>query len=342
MHTDKQCKPFGGRGCADMKTMSLLALVVVATLATATTVPAAAADYPIKPIRLIVPYPPGGTSEVLARSLAQKMGERLKQPLYIENIGGAGSTLGSGVAAHAAPDGYTLLFGYSSGLTMAPGFFTNLPYDPLKSFTPIGSVARFFMVMTATNALPANNLKELIALAKREPGKLTYASAGMGSSLHLLGEILRTTAGVDITHVPYRGMAPAWIDVGAGRVDLAWDAPDGVRPLLSEGKIKALAVTSPARLPELPNVPTVAESGFPGLELSVWTAMLAPAGTPPDIVEKLQDALQKALATPEIRQLFESRGYEVMAGSGPSLSRLMQQDVARYADVIKRAGAKIE
>lgn len=301
-----------------------------------------AADYPVKPIRLIVPYAPGGTSEVLARSLAQKMNEGIKQPIHIENIGGAGSTIGIGAAARAAPDGYTLLFGYSSGLTMAPGFYSNLPYDPLRSFAPIGSVARFFMLMTAGAAVPANNLKELVALAKREPGKLTYGTAGKGSSLHLLGEILRTSAGIEITHVPYKGMAPALLDVGAGRVDLAWDAPDGLRPLLAAGKIKPLAVTSPRRLPALPNVPTVAEAGFPELELSVWTAMLAPAGTPAEIVARLESELLKTLATPEIRQLFESRGYEIMAGSSASLARLMQHEVARYRETIKRANAKIE
>lgn len=323
--------------------MERLASCLVAMLAVV--LPAAgvaAADYPVKPIRLIVPYAPGGTSEVLARSLAQKMNEGIKQPIHIENIGGAGSTIGIGAAARAAPDGYTLVFGYSSGLTMAPGFYSNLPYDPLKSFVPIGSVARFFMLMAAGTAVPANNLKELVALAKREPGKLTYGTAGKGTSLHLLGEILRTSAGIEITHVPYKGMGPALLDVGAGRVDLAWDAPDGLRPLLVAGKIKPLAVTSPARLPALPNVPTVAEAGFPELELSVWTAVLAPAGTPAEIVARLESELLRTLAKPEIRQLFESRGYEIMAGSSVSLARLMQQEVVRYREVIKRANAKID
>jgi tripartite-type tricarboxylate transporter receptor subunit TctC len=319
-------------------TLFLTAMLIAALPATA----AAASDYPSRPIRLIVPFVPGGTSEILGRSLAQKMGERLNQTIYIENMGGAGSTLGTAAAAHATPDGYTLLFGYSSGLTIAPGFYSTLTYDPLKSFAPIGAVARFSMVMAAGSSVPANNLKELVALAKSEPGKLTYASVGVGSSLHLLGELLRTSAGIDITNVPYKGMAPAWLDVGAGRVDLAWDAADGVRPLLAEGKIKPLAVTSPTRMPELPNVPTVAEAGFPGLELSVWTALLAPAGTPPDIVAKLEDALRKTLALPEIRQLFESRGFEMMDGSSVNLTRLMQREVVRYADVIKRAGAKVE
>jgi tripartite-type tricarboxylate transporter receptor subunit TctC len=317
----------------------LLAAMVIAALPA---VASAAPNYPSRPIRLIVPFVPGGTSEILGRSLAEKMGERLNQTIYIENMGGAGSTVGTAAAARAAPDGYTLLFGYSSGLTIAPGFYSTLTYDPLKSFAPIGAVARFSMVMVAGASVPVNDLKELVALAKKEPGKLTYASVGAGSSLHLLGELLRTSAGIDITNVPYKGMAPAWLDVGAGRVDLAWDAPDGVRPLLAEGKIKPLAVTSPKRLPDFPNVPTVAEAGYPGLELSVWTALLAPAGTPPEIIAKLEDALQKTLALPEIRQLFESRGFEMMDGSSANLTRLMQSEVVRYADVIKRSGAKVE
>jgi len=320
----------------------LLSGLLAALVLTLSAIDAAAADYPVKPIRLIVPYPPGGTSEVLARSLAQRMGDGLKQTIFIDNLGGAGSTIGTAAAARAAPDGYTLLFGYSSGLTMAPGFYSNLPYDPLKSFAPIGSVASFSMVMAAGKQVPANNLKELVALAKREPGKLTYGTAGKGSSLHLLGEILRTSAGIDIVHVPYKGMAPALLDVGAGRVDLAWDAPDGLKALLAEGKIKPLAVTSMRRLPELPDVPTVAESGFPDLAMSVWTAVLAPAGTPPEIVKRLETELQKALASPDIRQLFESRGYEMMGGSAASLGQLMKQEVARYGEVIKRADAKIE
>ncbi|MDB5998363.1 MAG: putative extra-cytoplasmic solute receptor [Rhizobacter sp.] len=318
-------------------------MLVLCTLALTFAVHGAqAADYPNKPIRMVVPYPPGGTSEVLARVLAKKMSDGLGQQIYIDNIGGAGSTLGSATVARAAPDGYTILFGYSSGLTMAPAFYSHLAYDPLKSFAPIGSVARFYMLMAANTSVPANNMKELVALAKAHPGELTYGTAGAGSSPHLLGEVLRTNAGIDITHVPYKGMAPALLDVGAGRVSLAWDAPDGLRSLLQTGKIKPLAVTSPKRLPELPNVPTVGESGFPELELFVWTAMLAPAGTPPEIIARLEAELGKALAAPDLRQLFESRGYEMFPSTADGLMDLMRHEVPRYAAVVKKAGATID
>jgi tripartite-type tricarboxylate transporter receptor subunit TctC len=318
--------------------LMFLSLAVMAMQMPSTAV---AQTYPDRAIRLIVPYPPGGSSDVLARSVAQAMGTDLKQAIYVENIGGAGSTIGTAEAARAAPDGYTLLFGYSSGLTMAQGFYPHLGYDSLKSFVPIGSVASFPMVMAASSTLPVSNLKQLVALAKSEPGHLTFATPGKGSSTDLIGEILRTSAGIDIVQVPYKGMAPAWLDVAAGRIDLTWDAIDGVRPMLSAGKVKPLAVTSAQRLTELPDVPTVAEAGFPELQLSVWTALLAPIGTPPAIVSLLETELQKTLAEPEIRKLFEAHGYQMMAGSAASLADLMKHEVPRYGDVIRKANAQV-
>jgi tripartite-type tricarboxylate transporter receptor subunit TctC len=339
----KQTTNIVAQGDIVMRKFLLCVSAAIALCAVSAPMPAAAAsDYPNRPIKLVVPYPPGGTSEVLARSLARRLGEALGEPVVLENVGGAGSTIGTAQVARAAPDGYTLLFGYSSGLTIAPGFYSKLGYDTLKAFTPVASVGSFPMLMAAGSAVPVNNLRELVALAKKEPGKLTYGTAGVGTSVHLMGEILRTTAGIDIRHVPYKGMAPALLDVAAGRVDLAWDAPDGLRPLLQQGKVKPLAVTSSKRLRELPNVPTVAEAGFPDLQLSVWTAIVAPAGTPPDIVAKIEGALHKVLDTSEMKELFESRGYQLMNGSSASLGKLMKDELARYADVIRRADAKID
>ncbi|MGE4335954.1 MAG: Bug family tripartite tricarboxylate transporter substrate binding protein [Pigmentiphaga sp.] len=302
---------------------------------------AAPADYPTKPIRLIVPFPPGGTSEVLARGLARNLGERLGQPVVIENVGGAGSTLGSAQVARAAPDGYTLLLGYSSGLTIAPSFYDNIPYDTLKAFAPVRSVASFPMVMAANATVPAKNLDELVALAKQRPGIITYGTPGVGTSIHLIGEILRTDAGVDIMQVPYKGMAPALIDFQAGRVDLVWDAIDNLRAPIQEGKAQALAVTSEQRLKELPDIPTVAEQGYPALTFSVWTAIVAPAGTPPEIVAKLETELGEVLALSEIRDQVESRGFEMMNGSAASLGQLMKDELARYQEVVSAANARI-
>jgi tripartite-type tricarboxylate transporter receptor subunit TctC len=298
--------------------------------------------FPSKPIKLVVPFVPGGTSELLARVLAKKMGDGLGQPVLIENVGGAGSTLGTGQVARAAPDGYTLVFGYSSGLTIAPGLYPKLSYDPLTSFTPIGTVARFYMIVTAHTSVPANTMQELIAYAKANPGKLSYGTAGVGSTLHLMGEILRASTGVNITHVPYKGMRPAILDYMAGRIDLVWDASDGLMPLIRDGKIKALAVTSRNRLPYLPDVPTVHEAGVPDLGVFVWTAVLGPAGLPPEIASRLEQELAKALAAPDVQKTFVDRGYEMFPGTPRELMDLMRQEVPRWNSIIRSAGVKLE
>jgi tripartite-type tricarboxylate transporter receptor subunit TctC len=298
--------------------------------------------FPSKPLKLVVPFVPGGTSELLARVLAKKMGEGLGQPVLIENIGGAGSTLGTGQVARAAPDGYTMVFAYNSGLTIAPGLYPKLAYDPLTSFTPIGTVARFYMIVTAHTSIPANSMQELIAYAKANPGKLSYGTAGVGSTLHLMGEILRASTGVNITHVPYKGMRPAILDYMAGRIDLAWDAGDSLMPLIKDGKIKPLAVTSRNRLAILPDVPTVYEAGVPELGIFVWTALLGPAGIPPEVAARLEAELGKALAAPDVQKTFVDRGYEMFPGSPRELQDLMRQEVPRWTSIIRSAGVKLE
>ena len=317
-------------------------LVLTAFLTAACGSVEAQTPYPGKPIKLVVPFAPGGTSEVLARSLAKTMGEGLGETIVIENIGGAGGTLGSAAVARAAPDGYTLLFGYSSGLTIAPGLYANLPYDSIKSFTPIGTVARFYMLLVAHSAVPANNLQELIAYAKSHPGKVTFGSAGIGSSIHLLGEILKTRAGIEITHVPYKGMQPALLDLVAGRVDFAFDASDSLTPLIKDGRIKPLAVTSSRRLTGFPDVPTVFEAGYPELGVFVWTALVAPAGLPPAITARLEAELARAQKSPELQKIFTGRGYEMFQNNSAQLTELMRTEIPRWAAVIKASGAKAE
>ena len=322
----------------------LLALLPVLTLAAGLpAAPAMAAEaFPAKPLKIVVPYVPGGTSEFLARVLAKKMSDILGQQVLIDNIGGAGGTLGTATVARAAPDGYTMLFGYNSGLTIAPGLYPKLPYDPVSSFTPIGTVARFYFIITAHTSVQANTLQELVTFARANPGKLSYGTAGVGSSLHLLGEIFRSVAGIDITHVPYKGMRPAILDYMAGRIDLAWDAGDTLLPLIKEGKIKPLAVTSQNRLEALPNVPTVFEAGLPDLGVFVWTALLAPAGLPPHVSARLESALAGALAAPDLRQVFIERGYEMFPGNAQSLADLMKREVPRWNAIIRSAGVKID
>jgi tripartite-type tricarboxylate transporter receptor subunit TctC len=320
----------------------MLPLVLVALGALLSAPPVSAADYPTRVIRMIVPYPAGGTSDVLARVLARKMGDSMGQNIIIENIGGAAGTIGATAVSRAAPDGYTLIFGYATQFTIAPALYQNLSYDPVKSFTPIGSVVRFHFLMTAYSAFPANTLPELVAYAKTNPGKVTYASPGVGTSTHLIGELLKLKQGIDLVHVPYRGGGPAITDYVAGRIDVYWDAIAPLLPWVQKGNIKPLAVTSTQRMPDLPDVPTVSEAGMPELNVFTWTALFAPAGLPPDIAAKLEAELQKAMADKEVQDVFLKNGYELFPGPPASVTELVGNDLKKWAGVIKAAGLKAE
>jgi tripartite-type tricarboxylate transporter receptor subunit TctC len=300
------------------------------------------ADYPNRPIRLIVPYAAGGASDVPARVLAKKMGDSLGQSIIIENIAGAAGTIGATNVARADPDGYTLLFGYATQFTIAPPLYPNLNYDPVKSFVPIGSVFRFHFLMTAYSALPANTLPELVAYAKANPGKVTFASPGVGTSTHLIGELFKLTQGIDIVHVPYRGGGPAITDLVAGRIDVYWDAIAGLLPWVEKGNIKPLAVTSATRISNLPNVPTVLEAGMPELNVFTWVAMFAPAGTPPTITAKLESELQKAMQDTELQEIFSKNGYELFPGDPRSVMDLIHVDLAKWTAAAKATGLKLQ
>jgi tripartite-type tricarboxylate transporter receptor subunit TctC len=322
--------------------MRVLALTITALCALASAPVSHADTYPSRFIRMIVPYPAGGTSDVLARVLAKKMGDSLGQQIVIENIGGAAGTIGAGNAARAEPDGYTLIFGYATQFTIAPVLYHNLTYDPLRSFEPIGSAVRFHFLMTAFSALPVNSLADVVSYAKANPGKLTFASPGVGTSTHLVGELFKFKEGIDIVHVPYKGGGPAITDYVAGRIDLYWDAVAPLLPWVQQGKIKPLAVTSAERLPDLPNVPTVIEAGMPDLNVFTWTAVFAPAGTPRDITDRLGAELQKALADPEVQDTFRRNGYEMFPGSPAAVTELIKKDLARWTALVKATGLKAE
>jgi len=322
--------------------MKKLSLALLALSAVCLAGVAQASDYPNRVIRMIVPYPAGGTSDVLARVLAKKMGDSMGQNIIIENIGGAAGTIGAGAVARAAPDGYTLIFGYATQFTIAPGMYQNLNYDPIKSFVPIGSVVRFHFLMTAYSALPVNSLQELVAYAKQNPGKLTYASPGVGTSTHLIGESFKLKHGIDIVHVPYRGGGPAITDYVAGRIDIYWDAIAPLLPWVQKGNIKPLAVTSAKRMPDLPNVPTVIEAGMPDLNVFTWTAVFAPAGTPTDITTRLESELKKAMADHEVQEVFLKNGYELFPGTPASVTELIRTDLAKWTEVIKATGLKAQ
>jgi tripartite-type tricarboxylate transporter receptor subunit TctC len=320
----------------------LLPLVLISLGALLPIAPAHAADYPSRVIRMIVPYPAGGTSDVLARVLAKKMGDSMGQSVVIENIGGAAGTIGASTAARAAPDGYTLLFGYATQFTIAPALYQSLTYDPIKSFIPIGSVVRFHFLMTAYSTLGVNTLPELVAAAKAKPGKLTYASPGVGTSTHLIGELFKLKQGIDLVHVPYRGGGPAITDYVAGRIDTYWDAIAPLLPWVQKGTIKPLAVTSAKRMPELPDVPTVLEAGMPDLNVFTWTALFAPAGTAPDITEKLGAELQRAMADKEVQEIFVKNGYELFPESPASVTDLIHKDLEKWTSVVKATGLKAQ
>lgn len=322
-----------------MKIVSLVMTMLCAMLLAPTS---RAETYPSRFIRMIVPYPAGGTSDVLARVLAKKMGDSMGQQIVIENIGGAAGTIGAGNAARAEPDGYTLIFGYATQFTIAPALYQNLTYDPIRSFTPIGSVVRFHFLMTANAAMPVNSLVDVVAYAKANPGKLTFASPGVGTSTHLVGELFKQKQGIDIVHVPYKGGGPAITDYVAGRIDLYWDALAPLLPWVQQGKIKPLAVTSAERLPELPNVPTVFEAGMPDLNVFTWTAVFAPAGTPREVTDRLDAELRKAIADPEVRDVFLRNGYEMFPGSPAAVTELIKKDLARWTALAKATGLKAE
>jgi tripartite-type tricarboxylate transporter receptor subunit TctC len=322
-----------------MRIVSLVLAVLSGVLLAA---PSEAQTYPNRFIRMVVPYPAGGTSDVLARVLAKKMGDSMGQQVVIENIGGAAGTIGAASVARAEPDGYTLIFGYATQFTMAPALYANLAYDPVNSFTPIGSVVRFHFLMSAYSDVPVNSLADVVAYAKANPGKLTFASPGVGTATHLIGEMFKLKEGIDIVHVPYKGGGPAITDYVAGRIDLYWDAIAPLRPWVAQGKIKPLAVTSGERIAELPNVPTVIEAGMPDLNVFTWTAVFAPAGTPPAVTTRLEAELRKAMDDPEVRETFERNGYEMFPGSPASVTALIRRDLTRWSAVIKAAGLKVE
>ncbi len=320
----------------------MLILTAAISVASGAMSPAQAETYPSRAIKIIVPYPPGGTSEILARSLAEKLGENLGQNVVVENVGGASGTIGAGRVANAEPDGYTLLFGYSTQVTIVPVLRKSLPYDPIKSFAPIGGVARFSFLMTANANMPFKTLPELVSYAKEHPGKVSYATPGVGTTTHMIGELLQMDQGIKLLHVPYRGGALAINDYVAGRVNIYWDAAAPLLPWVEKGTIIPLAVTSDKRLPDLPNVPTVAEAGMPDLNVSVWTALYAPAGTPPDVVAKLQTELQKVLKDKDVVDRFTNRRYDMFPVSGSEISALIKKDQAKWGAVVKAAKIEVQ
>jgi tripartite-type tricarboxylate transporter receptor subunit TctC len=319
-------------------------LHVFACLVLAFCAPALAQDkYPSKVVRLVVPFATGGSTDVLARTLAQALSERIGQPVIVENKPGAGGTVGSDFVAKAAPDGYTLLLGTVSTHAVAVSLYEKLPYDPVKDFVGITEIATIpNLVVINADKVPAHTLAEFIQLAKKQPGALSYASNGNGTSNHLATELLKSAAGINIVHIPYKGSGPALNDLLGGQVALMLDVVSTSYPHIKAGKLKALAVTGTTRSPLLPDVPTVAEQGFPGFEAMVWFGVFAPARTPPAVVDYLNRELVAVITSPKLRTVLETQGAQPVAGTPAQLNVRIQEEIVKWRKVVQASGAKLD
>lgn len=303
---------------------------------------AAAQSYPTRVVHLIVPYPPGGPTDVVARILANSLGAKLGQTIVVDNRpGGAAGTVGSHVVASANPDGYTLLLNQAGSLTIAPSLY-KLDYDPLKAFAPIAIVAESPEILTINPAVPATSLAEFLAYAKSNPGKINFGTPGTGTLPHLLGAQLQLAANIKITDVPYRGAGPAVVDLLAGRMQMMIDSTSVLLAHIEAGKLRALAVTSERRIQQLPNTPTFSEAGYPQLTASLWTALLAPAGTPAPVVQKLNAAINEVLNTPDVRNAYEKLDIVTRAVSPQDLRAFMAEETRKWAQIVAQAGIKGE
>jgi len=316
-----------------------------ATLAAATLTLAAAgapAAYPEKPVRLVVPFPAGGGADFMARTMAQKLGERLGQPVVLDHRGGAGGSIAAEAVAIAAPDGYTLLFGTMGTQAINPNLYAKLRYDPLKDFAPISPTHATPRVLVVHPSVPAQSVPELIALAKAKPGQLTFGSAGNGSSSHLSGELFKSMAGVDMTHVPYKGSGPAAADLLGGRISMVFDSIAVYSDHIKAGKVRALGVTSLKRSDALPGVPAIAEAGLAGFDVSNWLGVLAPAATPKEIVVRLNGELRVVMADPELRKQLAAVGIEPLYATPEAFAEAIRSELAKWARVIKAAGVRLD
>jgi tripartite-type tricarboxylate transporter receptor subunit TctC len=314
----------------------------LAVLLAAVATGACAQGYPTKPIRIVVPFPAGGATDLLARAAAQKLTDAWGQPVVVDNRPGAGGNIGSELVAKAAPDGYTLEMGTVGTHAINASLYAKMPYDHVKDFAPVILVASVPNVLVVNPAVPVNSVQELIAYAKANPGKLNFASSGSGTSIHLSGELFKVMAGVQMAHIPYKGSAPALQDLIGGQVQLMFDNLPPSLPQIKGGKLRALAVTSAVRAPALPDVPTVAEAGLPGFEASSWFGILAPAGTPPDIIAKLNAEIAKWLASPEAKEKMLALGANAAGGSPEDFAKHIATETVKWQKVVKASGAKVD
>lgn len=301
-----------------------------------------AQNYPTKPIRVIVPFPAGGGTDIIAREVTNKMATTLGWSFVIENKPGSGGNLGVDAVAKAAPDGYTIALGQSSNLAINPSLFSKMPYDSVKDLAPIGLVASSPMVMVVGADSPFKTLADVVAASKAKPGSLNFATSGNGTVAHLSGEVFQKAAGIKFTHVPYKGAAQATTDLIGGQVQLSMSSVPTLIGHIRSGKMRPIAVTSLTRVDDIPQVPTIAESGYKGFETITWFGFVAPANTPKDIVARLNAEINKALQSPEVKKKLSDQGADILGGSPEKFSALIKHDIAYWAPVIKESGAKLD
>jgi len=301
-----------------------------------------ASDFPSRPITLLVPFAAGGSSDVVMRLVSKKASEGLKQPIIIENRPGGGGNVAAMAIKNAPPDGYLLMMGHTGSHAINATLYPDLKFDPIKDFAPVAPLISFNNILIVPRASPAKSAKELVGLARSKPGGLNYGSQGVGTGGHLLGVILAKQTGVTLVHVPYRGVAPAVIDMVAGRLDMMFSSYLTSKPHIDSGSLRMLAIAGTQRLPEIPDVPTMAEAGFPGVEMEQWFGLFAPAGTPAPIVQELNAELVKALESDEVRNVLRPQGSVIIPGTPEDLAAMVARDVVRLGQVVKDSGAKPE
>ncbi len=325
--------------------MLLRKLVLRSALGAALILAAACAiadSYPTQSVKLVVPFPAGGTTDILARVFAQKMSEAWGQPVLVDNRAGAGGLIGSEAVARSAADGYTLLLGTIGTHGVSTSLYSKIPYHPEKDFAPVTLLATLPNILAVNPSVPANNLKELIYYAKANPGTVAYASAGNGTASHLAGELLRKSAEIDIIHVPYRGSSPALTDLMGGRVALTFDYTPSALPYVRSGKLRGLAVTGAARTKAAPELPTMIEAGLPNFNMVTWYAIYAPRATPPEIVSKVRDTIAKAATAPDIIKRMDDLGVDLVAGTPDELAQFQHAEIERWSRFIKEMNIKAE
>ncbi len=325
-----------------MKSLQRFLLVVTAVVCAQPGMTRAQGNYPNRPIQLVVTVPPGGAADFVGRLIGAKLADALGQSVVITNRGGAGGTTAAAAVAKADPDGYTLLLNTIATHGIGPHIYANLPYDPVKDFSPVILIAKLPLIMAVNADVPAQSIKDLIAQAKARPGELSFCSAGTGGAPHLAGELFKSLTGTELMHVPYRGSGPAVVDLVAGRITMMFDATPSLLPFITAGKLRALAAASPQRHRLLPDVPSFAELGYPGMDIALWYGVTAPGGTPAPIVQRLNAELIKILSTPDIRKSLTEQGADVQGGTPEEFVAFMRNESARWGTVVKRAGIKPE